>query len=621
MKQKPRIDLKKFFWPLSDAPLYMRLMPYLVLGILSVAVVLGIGAGWTYTNSTSFCGTSCHTMPPQYQTYLNSSHARVECVECHLGRDTLTAQIPRKIGHSRTLFALIFHTYEYPIIAKQMRPATEACETCHYPQTFNDDSLREIKYHDSNEANTPESIFIVLKTGGGNKREGLGRGIHWHIENKVTFLATDPLKQNIPYVRVEDDNGKVTEYYDVASDYTPDKVAGQQLYTLDCIDCHNRASHLIPGPEAAVDRSIYNDTISVKLPYVRQKAVDLLTVTYPDDNAANAAIDGLANYYRDNYPKVYAEQKDLIQAAQKSIKTIYQQLRFPEQKLDWTSHPNNIGHKDSPGCFRCHDGKHLASTGEAVRLECNLCHSIPAVSNASQFVTDIEVVRGPEPASHSHSSWISLHGKAIDVTCARCHPPKDPKVDYTQLNGKPLLDGSFCGNTACHGSKWKFTGFGAPALQTVLEKQLAAIPTVKPVPTRTPTQVPTPTLASTKPAEPTPASESTQPAEGEETPTLTPESATPTPRAEKVTYENNLKAVFDARCLSCHNGPTGMANLDLSTYSGIMQGTGSEAGIVAGKPEDSLIYKIQSAGGHFGQMIQEELDLLKAWILAGAPEK
>ena len=52
---------------------------------------------------------------------------------------------PKKAQHSHTLYALLFHTYEYPIVAKQMKPANEACETCHFPEKFSNDAVKEIK--------------------------------------------------------------------------------------------------------------------------------------------------------------------------------------------------------------------------------------------------------------------------------------------------------------------------------------------------------------------------------------------------------------------------------------------------------------------------------------------
>ena len=147
--------LKGFLWPGIQASAVTRLLPYLAL--VGIMLVIGVGgfAGWTYTNANSFCGTLCHTMPPQYLTYLKSPHARVQCVECHLGRDTFTVQFSRKITHVKLLYALIFNTYHYPIISTEMRPANEACETCHFPQKFADDSLREIKYRLSDEKKTP----------------------------------------------------------------------------------------------------------------------------------------------------------------------------------------------------------------------------------------------------------------------------------------------------------------------------------------------------------------------------------------------------------------------------------------------------------------------------------
>jgi hypothetical protein len=565
-----------------------------ILVVGALVVIAGGFIGWNYTNSTSFCGTTCHTMPPQYERYILSPHAHVQCVECHLGRDDFLTLLERKVVHSKTLYSLIFRTYEYPIIAKEMRPANEACETCHYPQQFQNDAMIEVKSHLSDAKNTPQSIFLLMKTGGGTKRQGLGFGIHWHIENKITYMTTDELRQNIPYVRVEDESGKVTEYYDVASGITPDMVKDQPLHNLDCIDCHNRASHKIPSPEQAVDAAIYNNQISSKLPFIRLKAVEILNAKPADSQALNKALDGLANFYAEIYPDIAANQGVAIEEAQQQIISIYDQIFFPDQKLDWTSHPDNIGHKDSAGCFRCHDGKHFNSSGEAIRLECNLCHNIPVLSNAGQFVTNISIVRGPEPPTHAHTAWITLHGQAIDSTCARCHPPKDPKTDYTKLNGnKPPADGSFCGDSLCHGTEWKYLGFQAPAVQPILKDQLAA-------------------LLAANPPVPTPA------------PTPTPGGPTPTPGAGvsgNITYQDNLKPIFDGVCGSCHTGSSAMANMDLSTYQSILDGNTNGKGVVPGDLDNSLVYSKQNAGGHYGQFNADQLELLKTWILAGAPEK
>ena len=213
--------LKRIFFPPANSPLSIRILPYAILGILTISVLVGGAYGWQYTNSPSFCGTSCHTMPPEYAAYQVSPHAQIACVECHIGREFIGNQIFRKAGDIKHLIATTFNTYEYPIMATSMRPARESCETCHSPAKFSDDSLRVGTHFTSDVANTPFSITMVLKTGGGSKQSGLGRGIHWHIVNKVYYYTTDPTQQDIPYVRVVNDDGSVTEYSDVSANFDP----------------------------------------------------------------------------------------------------------------------------------------------------------------------------------------------------------------------------------------------------------------------------------------------------------------------------------------------------------------------------------------------------------------
>ena len=215
--------------------------------------------------------------------------------------------------------------------------------------------------------------------------------------------------------------------------------------------------------------------VSSTIPEIRKKAVEVLGAEYVSDDAALQAIAGLKDYYRDTYADFFGEQADLVDQAVAALQDTYRQSVFRDQKSDWNTHPNNIGHQSSPGCFRCHDGKHLNVQGQAVRLECNLCHSIPVVVAASEFVADIEVSRGPEPQSHLNANWISLHRQVYDATCSDCH---------TTGNPGGTDNSSFCSNSACHGSVWTYAGFDAPALRQVLLSQLPPTPTPVPLPAR-----------------------------------------------------------------------------------------------------------------------------------------
>ena len=566
--KKIKSALKKFFFPPEGTPLWIRILPYAALGILTIVVLFSSAYAWDYTNSPEFCGTACHTMPPEYTAYLTSPHTRVDCVDCHIGKGFITTRITRKAGDAKHIIRLLFHDYEFPITAGELRPARETCELCHFPEKFSDDSLREIKHFENDTFNTPTSTYLVMKTGGGTKRTGLGQGIHWHIENPVNYYATDHAETDIPYVQVVADDGSITEYVDIDANFDPTQVVPEDLKEMDCITCHNRITHLVNPPEEMLDQLLDRGVISSDIPDIRRQAVDLFYRSYETQQEALNSIAGLENYYVHYYPDFYAENPALVQDAIVSLQDAYAQSVYPEQKSDWDSHPNNVGHIYSPGCFRCHDGKHLTEEQEAIRLECNVCHSIPVVAGESDFVANIQVSRGPEPESHLNSNWISLHRDVFDQTCQNCHTTEDPGGTSNT---------SFCSNSACHGSVYEYAGFDAPALREILLEQLPE---------------PEPPVAEIEVAE-----------------------------DEPVTYNNMLEPLFVQRCGSCH-GENAMVGLDLTTYETTMLGGDNGPVIVSGNPMGSHLIQIQTGEqSHFGQFSPSELELVIRWIESGVSEE
>ncbi|MBN1668243.1 MAG: NapC/NirT family cytochrome c [Anaerolineales bacterium] len=583
--------LKKFFFPPSGSPLWLRLLPYAVLGILTLVVFVSSAYAWEYTNSPEFCGEACHTMPPEYTAYLTSPHARIDCVDCHIGDGFITTRVTRKAGDAKHIISLAFKDYEYPITAHEMRPARQTCELCHFPEKFSDDSLREIKHYGDDIYNTPTTTYLVLKTGGGAKRLGLGRGIHWHIENQVFFQAVDERQQVIPYVRVIEEDGSISEYFDIESSFTATDVVESELVEMDCITCHNRITHLVNPPEVIVDELLDRGVISDQIPYIRWQGVDLFYREYESKTAALATLALLDSFYAVNYPEFYAENQPLIQEAIAALQTAYDQSVFPEQKSDWDSHPDNVGHTYSPGCLRCHDGKHLTKEQEAIRLECNLCHSIPVVAGIQDFVADIEISRGPEPVSHLNTNWITLHRDIFDPTCSNCHTTEDPGGTSNT---------SFCSNSACHGSVFTFAGFDAPALREML---LAQIPP-------SPEPTPLPTEAAQTPEETQPQMPEEPPQTGEEDLIVI---------EGPVTYNEHIAPLLALRCTSCH-GENGLQELNLTTYEGVMTGGLNGPTVQPGDPASSLlIQKVSGAQSHFATFTPDELALVEAWIAEGAP--
>jgi hypothetical protein len=559
MKLKDRI--RGFFNPPAGSPRWMLLLPYAVLGILLIGVLVGGTYGWEYTNSPQFCGTTCHTMPPQNATYTVSPHANVYCTECHIGRAFVGQQLARKTEDVYEIYSMLFHVYEFPIRATRTKPDILTCEKCHLPETFSDDSLRTVSRFANDAENTMTTTYLVLKTGGGAKREGLGRGIHWHIVNPVLYYSGDITNQIIPYVRVMNEDGTYTEYVDVESGFDPSTINESQLKEMECTTCHNRVSHNFKPPQVSVDEAMSRGLISPDIPEIHQRAVAVLHESYETRDAAMNAIDGLEDYYQGT--DYYAGHADQVNQAVQTIKAIYDRTYFPEQKVDWATHPNNIGHQFSPGCFRCHDGKHLNAENQAIRLECNLCHSVPTVVDSQDFVANIEISRGPEPESHLNPNWISLHNQVFDSTCESCHTTDDPGGTSNT---------SFCSNSACHGNVYTYAGFDAPALREILQQQL-----------------PPP------PVEPTPGDISNP------------------------TFDSYVGTLFEAKCAACHGGASPQKGLDLSTYAGVLDGGESGPAINPGDSAGSLLVQVQS-GAHFATFSDEELEVVKNWIDAGAPE-
>jgi NapC/NirT cytochrome c family, N-terminal region/Planctomycete cytochrome C len=566
-RRRVRTALRRFFLPPEGSALWRRALPWATLAVIVVGIVIGGAHGWEWTNSPGFCGTVCHTMPPQYASYKLSPHSRVSCVECHIGREFIGKQLPRKTVHAQFVFRMIVGAYEYPIYVKGMRPARDACETCHAPAKFSDDSVRVNQHYRADESNTPYGMTLVMKTGGGTKREGLGRGIHWHVENKVEYLSTEKLDQTIPYIRVTNDDGSVDEYVDVESDVDASTVDAAGLKTMDCITCHNRVSHTVAPPVDSVESAMSRGVISSDIPGIRGLGVEVLTEEYADQEQAFAGIaEAVDSYYRSSYPDFYATDADKIQAAIAELQRIYSVSVFKEQEIDWNTYPDNLGHMNSPGCFRCHDGKHLDADKQAVRLECNLCHSIPVVSTGDELVTDIELSRGPEPDSHRNANWISLHNGAFDNTCANCH---------TTFDAGATSDTSFCSNSACHGTDYRYAGFNAPALRESLTGQLPTTGTGTPVPST----------------------------------------------SGKPTYASFFGSLLLKKCGSCHSaGTNASAGLNLTTYQGTMKGSTDGPVIIPGDSAGSRLAIVQEED-HFANLSAQELHAVRQWIDSGAPEK
>jgi hypothetical protein len=425
-------------------------------GAVFVAVVgfvfFGFGYGlWEWAGSNEFCGELCHVNFSSYESTRESPHDRVKCVECHLGRGLLAEEVVRKSSYLGHPLTYLLRNYERPVFASTLRPASETCEKCHWPLAFHDDSVWEIKRFAEDEENTESITYLVMHTGGGTAREGRGKGIHWHVENQVWYIATDELKQEIPWVRTIDQEGNVTDYVDVTAELDPQFVEEESMRLMDCIDCHNRKAHLFRSPQKAVDNALALHLISADIPFIKAKGVEVLSDGYESTEEALEAIAALEEFYQTSYPEFYNSNQEEVRGAIEALQEIYVTTTFPDLEVNWETHPDNDGHDEFPGCFRCHDGKHLSEQGESIRLHCNICHSIPETVGPDDRPPAMPITAIPEPASHIATDFMDRHRFEANANCEDCHGLHTFGAD----------DSNFCSNSSCHGRAWEWVGLDA----------------------------------------------------------------------------------------------------------------------------------------------------------------
>jgi len=419
----------------------------LALMVIGSALLIGSYKGYMFTESSEFCGQICHPMKSQFVRYESSQHANVECAKCHIGPGA-SFFVKSKIDGIRQVYAVLANTYSRPIKSPvhDLRPARETCETCHTPTSFRDNIIKTITHYDSDEANTPVESTLILKMGGWQESTGISQGIHWHITNPIYYIAADEQRQVIMWVGVEQEDGTIKDYFsrDLMNmnrqAFLENAREKGDVRQLDCIDCHNRTAHRIPAPEEVVDQAISDGLISRDLPYIRAKAVEVLKPVYPSDTDAYEAIDGLMDFYRVRYKTVYDKQRAELEEALAQIKEIYAETNFADMQLNWQSNPDNERHTPFPGCFRCHDDKHVSldvsgNEVDTISIKCNLCHTVPIVGRGDDLLVEAPVIVGSTPDSHADFRWTVEHRTVTEVQ----------KQDCYQCHGQ-----GFCNNGACH---------------------------------------------------------------------------------------------------------------------------------------------------------------------------
>lgn len=360
-----------------------------VLSVVNLAIITtATYKGVEVMGSTKFCGTACHTvMAPEYTTYQRSPHAKVKCVECHIGSGA-SWFVKSKLSGSWQLISVALNLYQRPIPTPvhNLRPARDTCEQCHWPSKFVGDRLKVITRYNEDEVNTETKTALLIHVGG--SQGSVSRGIHWHVDRgvKIRFQA-DEKRLAIGDVELTRPDGSVETYKATK----PLEKPSNGMRGMECIDCHNRPSHIYRLPEDEVNDALFADKIDRSLPYIRREAVKALKGDYTSQKeAADKIRQSITDFYGATYPEVTKTKAAAITAAVKALQTIYDSNVWPHMKIGWGAYPSFLGHTVTDGCFRCHDDEHKTKDGRKITQDCALCHAVLAQDEVNpKILTDL----------------------------------------------------------------------------------------------------------------------------------------------------------------------------------------------------------------------------------------
>ena len=357
---------------------------FIVMSVICVSTLIIAGyEGYRFTDSNYFCALLCHqVMGPEYSSYQKSPHSRIACIECHIGRGEKWF-VQAKLSGIPMAFKTMADSYDKPIPTPvtNLRPAQQTCEKCHWPDKFQGKIVKKFYHFDNNDQKNPTVTEISLHIGGRNPYSGKFEGIHWHVSQnvKIRYLAADRKLTRIADIRVERPDGTRDEFH-------KEGVVAQEGYELtwrvmDCLDCHNRPTHIFQTPEEVVDLGMANGLIDPDLPGMREDSLIVLQRKYDTREDARERI--ADHFYA--LRGLRGEGEDYEAAIKKAadyLTKAYMDNVWPNMNIWWGTYKSNLGHQNTEqgyGCFRCHDGLHVDKDGEAISQDCDLCHDTPVV--------------------------------------------------------------------------------------------------------------------------------------------------------------------------------------------------------------------------------------------------
>ena len=358
---------------------------FLVLSVINATILVVVAyEAYHFTDSPYFCGVVCHTvMDPEYTAYQRSPHAKVDCVACHIGPGA-NWYVQAKLSGLRQVKAVIDGDFSRPIPApvEHLRPARDTCEQCHWPEKFHGKKIKTFVSYSNEEQHEAMVQDIALHIGGRNPVTDAFEGIHWHVSSdvKVEYQALNKMRTKIGKVKVTKPGG-VTEVFSI-SDEAPESGVELKWRTMDCIDCHNRPTHVYDRLEDLVDFGLHSKKLNPDIAGIRAESLAVLQDTYKSrDEATEKVVENLMTRLAKRHGNDFvAEHEDEIARSGSFLLEGYLNNVWPKMKVTWATYREHLGHRDADdgfGCFRCHDDEHATKVGKTISQDCAICHDEP----------------------------------------------------------------------------------------------------------------------------------------------------------------------------------------------------------------------------------------------------
>ncbi len=371
---------------LSDHKHRTFIIGFIILTIVNITVLVLVGyEGYHFTDSPYFCGMVCHdVMAPEYTAYQRSPHVKVACVECHIGPGAEWF-VQAKISGLRQVMAVLADSYSRPIPApvEHLRPARDTCETCHWPDKFHGKRIKTFTHFSNSDQINPEVNEMALHIGGHNPTTGEFEGIHWHVSKdvEVSYLAVDRKRTQIARVKVKRPDGSEEEF--IKDDIEiPEGEETPEWRIMDCIDCHNRPTHIYDMPDEVVDFGLLSKRINPEIEGIREDSLIALQREYPTREEAAVKIgEHLIALQKLRGEDQYEKYAGDIEKAGAYLVESYMNNVWPKMNVTWGTYPSHLGHQQFDetgfGCWRCHDDEHESEAGNYIKMDCDLCHDEP----------------------------------------------------------------------------------------------------------------------------------------------------------------------------------------------------------------------------------------------------